>query len=175
MSFSMSRGVKAASGALLLSAIVSIAAAQAPPAGGAPPGGGEGMGAGPSPAERAIEYRKAVYTVLGGNWGPIGQMVAGRMPFNGPVAAKSATRAAQIAAMAVDAYPDVSKDGNTKAKPEIWTNRAEFDKINKDLSDHTAALAALLAKDTTGGDAFKAAATAVANDCKACHDKFRAK
>ncbi len=160
-----SKGIVAAISTLLLSAISVTAFAQAPAA-GAPPQ--------KTPAERAIEYRQALYTVLAGNWGPVGQMVAGRMPFNGPEAAKRAARAAQIAAMAVDAYPDVSKTGKTEAKPEIWTDRAEFDKLNKNLADHTAALAALLAKDATASDAFKAAATAVANDCKACHDKFRA-
>jgi cytochrome c556 len=158
-----SLGIVATISTLILSAVSFTAAAQAP-------GGG-----GPSPAERAIEYRQALYTVLANKWGPIGQMLAGRMPFNGPDAAKRATQAAQIAAMLPDAFPDISKNGDTKAKPEIWANRAEFDKLVTDLGDHTAALAAVLAKDATASDAFKSAATAVANDCKTCHDKFRAK
>ena len=159
-----SHGIVAAISTLVLSAVSFTAMAQAPAA-----------GTGPTPAERAIEYRQALYTVMANNWGPVGQMLAGRMPFNGADAAKRAARVAFIAAVLPEAYPDISKDGDTKAKPDIWANRAEFDKINKDLGDHTAALAALLAKDTTGGDAFKTAATAVANDCKTCHDKFRAK
>jgi cytochrome c556 len=182
MNSKKSRGIAVVS-ALLLGAVFSVAAiAQAPPAGGPPPGGAAGgapaaggMGAGPSPAEQAIKYRQALYTVLGGNFGGIGGMLQGRAPFNGDNAAKGAMRAAQVAAMLVDAYPDISKEGNTKAKAEIWTNRAEFDKLNKDLADHTAALAAVLAKDKTESAAFKSAATAVANDCKTCHDKFRAK
>jgi cytochrome c556 len=163
MSLKLSHGIAAAISALVLSAVSFSAMAQAP------------AGGGPTPAERAIEYRQALYTVLANNWGAVGQMLAGRMPFNGPEAAKRATRVAQIAAMLPEAFPDISKDGDTKAKPEIWTDRAEFDKLVKDMGDHTAALAAVLAKDATASDAFKSAATAVANDCKTCHDKFRAK
>lgn len=173
MNSKQSRGIAVIS-TLVLGTIVSITATAQAPAGagmgaGGPPGGM------PSPAEQAIDYRQALYTVLGGNFGPVGQMMAGRMAFNGPDAAKRAARAAQISAMLIDAYPEISKDGDTKAKPEIWANRAEFDKLNKDLADHTAALAAALAKDGTASDAFKSAATAVGNDCKTCHDKFRAK
>jgi cytochrome c556 len=167
--------------------MISIAAAQAPPAGappggaGGPPagGGGDGMGAGmqmPSPADQAINYRKALYTVLSGNFSPLGGVLQGRAEFNGATAPRQAERAAQIAAMLIDAYPDISKTGNTKAKAEIWSNRAEFDKLNKSLADHTAALAAVLKKDSKSASAeFKTAATAVAQDCKDCHDKFRSK
>lgn len=190
MSFNKSRSAAAAIGALLLGAIVSMAAlAQTPPAGGPPPGGApagnaDGMGAGgppggmqmPSPAEQAISYRKALYDVIGGNFMPIGSVLQGRAEFNGADMLKRAERTAQLAAMLDDAFPDVSKTGNTKANPEIWTNRAEFDKLTKDFIDHSAALAAVLKKDNkTASDAFKTAATAVAQDCSTCHKKFRAR
>ena len=164
----------AAIGALVAGTFLAVMAlAQTPPAGG--PGAGAPP-AGPSPAERAIEYRQAVYTVIGGNFGPLGGMMQGRAPFNGPEALKRAQRLAALAGFLDDAFPEISKDGKTKAKPEIWTNRAEFDKIAKDFADHTAALAATLAKDNSSAtDAFKSAAAAVGNDCKTCHDKFRAK
>ncbi len=147
--------------ALVLSAISVTALAQAP-------------AAQPTPAERAIKYRQALYTVMSGNFGAVGQMAAGRVPFNGAEAAKRATRTAQVTAMLLEAYPDISKDGKSGAKPEVWANRAEFDKLNKELADNSAALAALLAKDATESAAFKTAATTVANSCKTCHDKFRA-
>lgn len=174
MRFKTSRGFAAATGALIVGAVISMAAmAQTPPAGGA----GMAAGAGPqeSPADRAIEYRKAVYSVIGHQNGPIGGMVQGRVEYNGAEATKRAERLAQMAVMLDDAFPEISKTGDTKAKPEIWTDKAEFDKILKDFVDHTAALSAQLKKDNKSFDDFKKAATTVANDCKTCHDKFRAK
>ncbi|MGC3981934.1 MAG: cytochrome c [Steroidobacteraceae bacterium] len=188
MSSKMLRGLQAAGGALLLSAIVSATAiAQAPPAGAAPGGAGgpgAGMGAGgapgggmqmPSPAEQAISYRKALFDVISGNFSPIGGVLQGRAEFNGADAAKRAERLAQLAVMLDDAFPDISKTGNTKSLEDIWTKRAEFDKLSKDFVDHTAALAAVLKKDKTNSAEFKAAATAVAQDCQTCHKNFRAR
>jgi len=156
----------AAIGTLIAGAILAAAAfAQSPPAGGDKR----------TPAERAIDYRQAMFTVIGGNFGPIGGMQQGRAPFNGTEALKRAQRVAALSGFLEDAFPDISKEGDTRAKPEIWADRAEFDKLVKDFNTHTAALAATLAKDSKSEEAFKTAATAVAGDCKGCHDKFRTK
>ena len=48
--------------------------AQTPPAAGAAP-------AGPTPAERAIEYRQAVYKIVAGNFGPLSQAAQGKAEF----------------------------------------------------------------------------------------------
>jgi cytochrome c556 len=77
--------------------------------------------------------------------------------------------------MAPDAFPDVSKDGKTKAKPEIWTDTTGFAKAMKEFGDSSAALAALVKTDHTNSAAFKAAAGKVGEACKGCHDNFRAK
>lgn len=170
--------------ALLLSIFSSLASAQTPAGegmgGGMAAGGEAGMGAGGqqhNPADQAVEYRQALFTVIGGNFTSIGAMLQGRAEFNGASALKSAERTAQLAAMVGDAFPDISKTGTTsKASPDIWTNRAEFDKLAKDFADHSAALFAVLKKDNkTASAEFKTAATAVAGDCKGCHDKFRTK
>jgi cytochrome c556 len=157
--------------ALVLGAVLAscaMAAEGAPPAGGA-------MGGMPSPAERAIQYRKAVMTVVGGNFGPIGGVLAGRMPYNAADIGKRAERVAFMAGLAAEAFPEVSKDGDTKAKPEIWTDKAGFDKAMKEFGDASAALAVLVKTDQTNSDAFKAAAGKVGQACKGCHDNFRAK
>jgi len=152
--------------ALAVGTLMAVAALAAE---GPPPG------AQPTPAQRAIEYRKAVYTVLGGNFGPLGGMLQGRMPYNGAEASKRADRVAFMAGLAAEAFPEVSKDGDTKAKPEIWTDKEGFDKAMKALGDSTAALAAQLKKDPNDQDAFKKAAGAVGQACKNCHDNYRAK
>ncbi|HTU66156.1 MAG TPA: cytochrome c [Steroidobacteraceae bacterium] len=129
----------------------------------------------PTPAERAIQYRQAVFKVVAGNFGPLAQKAQGKAELSEAEARNAGARLASIAEFVPDAFPDVSKDGETKAKPEIWANRAEFDKLANDLVTNTKALAAVTAKSGATADEFKAAVGGVGNACKGCHDKFRAK
>jgi cytochrome c556 len=155
-----------ASSALGLSGASAIA--QTPPAAGAAP-------AGPTPAERAIEYRQAVYKVVAGNFGPLSQVAQGKAEFKAENVTRQATRLAQISTFIPDAYPDISKEGKTRALPAIWSNRKEFDQIAQDLATHTKTLAEVAENSSSAGEELKAAVAAVGNDCKACHEKFRSK
>ena len=184
MKFNKSHGLLVTGASLLLSAIISLAVAQTPAGesgmgGGMAAGAEGGMGAGAqqNPADQALKYRQALFTVIAGNFTPVGNMLQGRAEFNGATALKSAERTAQLAAMVGDAFPELSKTATgTKSSPDIWDKRAEFDKMAKDFADHSAALVAVLKKDNKTATAeFKTAATAVAGDCKGCHDKFRLK
>jgi cytochrome c556 len=124
-------------------------------------------------AEQAIAYRKAAYTVLYNNFGPLGAMATGKMPYDAKLFQSRAERVAFMATITPDVFPAVSKSGApTKAKPEIWDNQAEFTKLMKDLTDKTAALA--VASKSGSLDTIKPAFGAAAQTCKACHDKFKA-
>jgi cytochrome c556 len=156
---------------LALIAAGGIALAQAPPA----PAPGGAAPAGPTPAERAIEYRQAVYKIVAGNFQPLAQIAQGKADFKPEAATKSAARLSQIATFVGDAFPEISKEGKTRALPAIWSNRAEFDALVKDFVTHTKTLADVTENSASAGDEYKAAVAAVGNDCKSCHDKFRSK
>lgn len=66
--------------------------------------------------------------------------------------------------------PDV---GKTRAKPEIWQERADFDRRMADFNTAAKAFQAAAA----GGDfaAIGDAHAALGKTCSACHDRFRAK
>ncbi len=164
----MSEQIRNLLAACVLALAAGSAAAQTPPAPGAAP-------AGPTPAERAIEYRQAVYKVVAGNFGPVSQVAQGKADFKADVTPKQAARLAQIATFVADAYPDMSKEGKTRALPAIWTNRKEFDQVVTDFVTHTKTLADVAENSSSAGEELKAAVAAVGNDCKSCHDKFRAK
>jgi cytochrome c556 len=140
-----------------------------------PPAAAPAAPAGPTPAERAIEYRQAVYKIVAGNFQPLAQVAQGKADFNEEGARKNAARLAQIAGFVGDAFPDVSKEGKTRALPAIWSNRAEFDALVKDFNAHTKTLSEVVDNSSSAGTEFKAAVAAVGNDCKTCHEKFRAK
>ena len=145
----------------------SVTAQTPPPAGAAP--------AGPTPAERAIEYRQAVYKIVAGNFGPLSQVAQGKAEFKAESAVRQATRLSQIATFVGDAYPEISKEGKTRALPAVWSNRKEFDQLVQDFQAHTRTLAEVVENSSSAGEELKAAVAAVGNDCKACHDKFRSK
>ena len=127
----------------------------------------------PSKAERILAYRKAIYQVIVWNVGPMGAMAQDKAPFNASEFALRAERVAELTPMLAEAYSPESRDvANSKLKPEMWTNRADFDAKLKDLVDRSAALAEV----AKGGDPArtKAAFFSMADACKACHDKYRA-
>jgi Cytochrome c556 len=131
-----------------------------------------GQGA-PSKAEQALKYRKAVYQVIAWNFGPMGAMAQGKLPYDAKEFALRAERVAAVAPLLAEAYPAETKDvANSKLKPQMWDNRADFDAKLKDMVDRSAALAA--ASKTGDFAKAKAAFFETGNTCKGCHDKYRA-
>jgi cytochrome c556 len=129
----------------------------------------------PNPVKQAIDNRKAVFTLIGNNFRPIAEILRGNSTYESVDVSKYGTRVAFLTSLLPEAFPDISKSGDTQAKPEVWSSRADFDKRVKDFSDHAIALSHVIAQGGGNNDAFKAAAKAVAQDCKGCHDNYRSK
>lgn len=124
--------------------------------------------------EDAIKYRQSAFSVMGTHFGRIGAMVNGRVPFDAKVAAANADIVAEMAKLPWAAFiPDTDKGGNTKAKPEIWTEPAKFKESSEKLVAESAKLAA--AAKTGNLDNLKTAFAATADTCKVCHDAYRNK
>jgi cytochrome c556 len=66
-------------------------------------------------------------------------------------------------------FPEGSQSEDSRAKPEIWTERAKFDGMVKGMKEKASAFAAAA---KSGGDAGAAAAP-MWRECKGCHDAFR--
>ncbi len=139
-----------------------------------PPAGKRAIEAG----RRAIEARKAIYILLETYFGPLGNVVKGSTQYNEVEVEKRLLRVAFLAnLLSVDeTYPEMSNLGKaeTKAKPDVWANRSDFEKKLKEFQDHVASVVQVNAMEKRATDAFKAAVIAVAQDCKGCHDTFRA-
>ncbi len=123
--------------------------------------------------EAAITYRQAVMQVQNHHLGRIFAMANGRMPFDAKVAAEDAALLDTIDKLPFVAFIDGSDKGETKAKPEIWKERAKFDAAALKMQEDVAKLNA--AAKTGSLDAIRAAAGAVGQSCKACHDDYQAK
>jgi cytochrome c556 len=155
--------IKASFALILAVPFASMALAQTAPAGPA------------NAAKQAIDNRKAIFTLIGTSFRPIGEILRGNATYESVDVGKYAARVSFLTSFVGDAFPDVSKVGDTQAKSDVWSNRADFDKRVKDFGDHALALSQAVAHGGGNTDAFKAAARAVAQDCKGCHDNYRSK
>ncbi len=68
-----------------------------------------------------------------------------------------------------DLFPEGSTDPKSRAKPNIWSARDEFDAFNTYLVKAAGGVAAAA---RSGGD-VRGATKKMFGTCKSCHDKFR--
>jgi cytochrome c556 len=121
--------------------------------------------------EDAIKYRKNALFVMQQHYARVGAMANGRVPFDARVAADNAAIAESMSRLPWAAFGEGTDKGDTKAKPDIWRERAKFDAAADKMQAEMGKLAA--ASKTGNLDAIKAAFQATGATCKACHDDFR--
>ena len=94
------------------------------------------------------------------------------MPYDAKVAAEQIEIVAVLNRLQFAAFTDgTDKVANTKAKPEIWSQK---DKWNAAVAKSQDDVAKLVAAGKVGTvDALKAAVGPVGAGCKGCHDDFR--
>lgn len=122
-------------------------------------------------AEDAIKYRKSAFTVMAAHFGRIGAVVKGERPFNAQEVQANAAIAETMSTLPWAAFIAGTDKGETRAKPEIWTDGAKFKAGGENA---VKAMAALSAAAKTGNlDQVKAAFGETGKTCKGCHDNFR--
>ena len=122
--------------------------------------------------ENQIKYRKAAYTLMNLNFANLDAMAKDKKPFNKDEAARNADFVAMLSTVP-KSYFGEGTDKDTKAKPEIWTHRSDFDAKMEKMMGETAKLPAV----ARSGDmaAFRKQVADTGAACKACHDEYRAK
>lgn len=121
--------------------------------------------------EDAIKYRKAAMTLEAAHFGRIAAMASGKAPFDAKLAEENAAMMAMVSKWQFTGFVEGSDKGDTKAKPEIWTDAAKFQEAAHKNQDAVEKLAA--AVKTGNLDTIKAAVGPVGQSCKGCHDTFR--
>jgi cytochrome c556 len=123
-------------------------------------------------ADRQIKYRQSVmnaqgyhfYTILGG-------MAKGTRPYDKDAAARSAKIIDELIEMPWDGFgPGTDTGAKTAAKPEIWKDKATFDRLGREAKVETTKLAAAAGVDLAS---LRAAVQATGRACKNCHDQFQ--
>lgn len=121
--------------------------------------------------EDAIKYRRSAFTVLGAHFGPLGAMANGRVPFDAQQAARHGDVIAMVSHLPFNGFVAGTDKGETRAKPEIWSEQAKFKGAAEKMQSEVGKLAA--AAKTGNLDNLKAAFGPAAQSCKACHDEYR--
>ncbi|NDV12582.1 c-type cytochrome [Crenobacter caeni] len=118
-----------------------------------------------------ITQRQDVFKDYKKTFGPMGDMVKGKTPYDKAEFAKLAAHLEVISKQPWQYFTPGTDKGKTGAKAEIWSKSAEW---KQEISKHEAATAAL-AKVAATGDlaAIKPAFGKVGQTCKSCHDAFR--
>lgn len=117
-----------------------------------------------------IATRKDLMKANGRNAGVIVKMVKGEEPYDTAKVKAAFDQWDETATKFPSLFPDSSKNGDTRALPAVWTERAKFDaaiaKFKKDVDDNRA-------KAMSGADGLKVALNAVGKNCNDCHEAFR--
>lgn len=120
--------------------------------------------------EQTVRARQAAYGLSAATFGEMKQIVdAGGevrpLVFGSRMLARWARTLPSL-------FPEGTNVAPTRAKAEVWTDRAEFERRANDYAE----AATRLAEIAQGGDrqAFAAQWTVVRDSCSACHDRFRA-
>ena len=122
--------------------------------------------------EDEIKLRRAAYALTGYNFASLGAMAQEKKPYNKEEAIKNAEFVALLSTVPKSFFSEASQKGDTKAKPELWANRADFDKKMVRMNEETAKLPQAAKADLA---ALKKQVADTGATCKACHDDYRAK
>ncbi|MEX2451044.1 MAG: cytochrome c [Rhodospirillales bacterium] len=118
-----------------------------------------------------IAYRRATERALGGHMSALGTILSGRIRKGNADIIIHAQAIGNIGKLFHTLFPKGTDKGKTRAKPDIWTKPAEFQKALIDFKQASAALAGVAGKGNP--NTTKAAYKAVVKTCGSCHKQFR--
>jgi cytochrome c556 len=119
-------------------------------------------------AADAFQERHMAMEAVGDAMKPLAAIAKKEAPFDAAVVKANATTIAENLEKAATLFPAGSGGGESRAKPEIWTDPAGFEKGMKDA--HAAAVALQSVSDEA---AYRPALGALGGNCKSCHDMYR--
>jgi len=118
--------------------------------------------------------RQSYFAIVGMTFGPMGDMVKGKIEWNDAQFAAWANDLASVSKVSVErGFAPGSEKGKTRAKPAIWENTDDFAQKLANFRSEAAALAeAANAGDKVATvEQFKQ----TGGTCKACHDNYKSR
>jgi cytochrome c556 len=126
--------------------------------------------------EDSIKMRRAAFTLISWNFGTIGAMAKGQIPYDQAEAVKRAEAVNFLAHLHWEGFvkgTSTDEGGETRALPSVWGQPDKF----KSAIERFQSESAKLVQAAKSGDAgqLKTQFGATAKACSNCHDDFRRK
>ena len=119
----------------------------------------------------AVRYRQGALNVMGAHFGRLGAMAQGKIAWDAKAVADNIDVVETLHTLPFAAFGPETSKATSKARPEIWTDTAKFDKARENMY---AKVANLVEVGKAGNEAaIKTAIGETGASCKACHDDFR--
>lgn len=122
--------------------------------------------------ENQIKQRKSAYAVINHNFSSLAAMAEEKKPYNKEEAVRNAELVSVLADYPRNFFGPGTDKGETKAKPELWKNRSDFDDKMDKMIGEARKLPQAARADLAS---LKKAVADTGAACKACHDDYRAK
>ncbi|HLA35683.1 MAG TPA: cytochrome c [Rhodocyclaceae bacterium] len=132
-----------------------------------------GMGsvcAAPSAYEDSIRYRRAAMVMIKHHYEKALTAVKAT-PVDRALLEKSAVYLELLAKQVGEGYEPGSHGGETHAKPEIWENRAKFDKLAESFQAEAVKFRQMA--KTLDAKTGRQALDNLSKPCKSCHDEYK--
>ena len=134
--------------------------------------GGGGMAEDDSPEGRAFGYRHAVMELVAAKSATVRGIASGDIPDNQALFTKAAGDLAVLAGMITEGFEQEGIAAGSRALPDIWSNKADFEQKAADLVNATQAVASAATSGNYQG--AKELAGGVGMACGGCHRPYRA-
>ena len=108
---------------------------------------------------------------MAAHFGRVAAMANGRVPFDAKAAADNIEIATTMSKLPYVAFIDGTDKGDTKAKPEIWSEADKFKAAAAKMQEEMGKLN--VAAKAGNLDAIKVAVGETGKSCKGCHDTYR--
>lgn len=133
------------------------------------------LGTGPQAADdpaNVIKFRQKLMSSIGAHIGSIAAVVKGEVSYSAHVPAHARALHA-MSQLVPDVWPEGTHEGDTRALPAIWEDKAKFDAAIKAFQTASGELAA--AADSGDMAAIGAKLGDLGKSCGGCHKPFRKK
>jgi len=123
--------------------------------------------------ENYVRVRKATQVISAFHMRQLAPMAKGQQAVDAAAATRAATVIATLAPVFASAFPAGTDQGDTRARPEIWSQPDKY----KQAMDRYLAEASKMVDAAKSGNAdnIRTQFGALAKTCDSCHDDFRRK
>ena len=124
-------------------------------------------------SEQLIKHRRAAFTLMSSYFSRILNVVDGEVDYDKSSVVQNAKNVEMLSKLPWIGFAPGTEFGDTRAKPEIWFEEDEFEKLALDMQNkvHTLRVTA----ETGDAGQVKVAFITARKSCGACHDRFRKK